>query len=45
MIKLNLQEYVSSEYKLTADQLDALLRESKTLDLTIEPVRGTKGKI
>ena len=44
MIKLNLQEYVSSEYKLTADQLDALLRESKTLDLTIEPVRGAKGR-
>ncbi len=44
MIKLNLQEYASSEYRLTADQLDALLRESKTLDLTIEPVRGARGR-
>ena len=44
MIKLNLQEYDSSEYRLTTDQLDALLRESKTLDLTIEPVRGARGR-
>lgn len=44
MIKLNLKEYDSSEYRLTTDQLDALLRESKTLDLTIEPVRGAKGR-
>ena len=44
MIKLNLQEYASSEYRLTVDQLDALLRESKTLDLTIEPVRDAKGR-
>ena len=44
MIKVNLQEYASSEYRLTADQLDALLRESKPLDLTIEPVRGAKGR-
>ena len=44
MIKVNLQEYASSEYRLTADQLDALLQESKTLDLTIEPVRGAKGR-
>ena len=44
MIKLNLQEYASSEYRLTADQLDALLREANTLPLTIEPVRGAKGR-
>ena len=44
MIKLNLKEYASSEYRLTADQIDALLRESKPLDLTIEPVGGARGK-
>ncbi len=44
MIKVNLQEYASSEYRLTADQLDALLQESKTLDLTIESVRGARGR-
>ncbi len=42
MIKLNLKEYDSSEHRLTTEQLDALLRESKTLDLTIEPVRGAR---
>ncbi len=44
MIELNLKEYDSSEYRLTTDQLDVLLRESKTLDLTIEPVRGARGR-
>ncbi len=44
MIKVNLQEYASSEYGLRTDQLDALLRESKTLGLTIEPVGGTTGR-
>ena len=41
--KIELQEYVTSDHRLTADQLDALLRVSKTLHLSIEPVRGTKG--
>ncbi len=44
MFEIDLQEYVASEHKLTADQLDALLQESKSLDLTIEPVKGTKGR-
>ncbi len=44
MNNLNLKEYASSEHRLTADQLDALLRESKPLDLTIEPVGGAIGK-
>ena len=44
MRQINLKEYESSEYRLTTDQLDALLRESKTLDLTIEPVRGARGR-
>ena len=44
MYEINLQEYVASEHKLTADQLVALLRVSNTLHLTIEPVQGTKGK-
>jgi len=44
MIKLNLKEYDSSEHRLTTEQLDVLLRESKTLDLTIEPVRGARGR-
>ena len=43
MNKIDLQEYVTSDHKLTADQLDALLRVSKTLHLSIEPIRGTKG--
>ena len=42
MNKIDLQEYVTSDHKLTADQLDALLRVSKTLHLSIEPIRGTK---
>ncbi len=43
MNKIDLREYVTSDHKLTADQLDALLRVSKTLRLSIEPIRGTKG--
>ncbi len=42
MKMIDLQEYVTSDHKLTADQLDALLRVSKTLHLSIEPIRGTK---
>lgn len=43
MNKIDLQEYVTSDHELTADQLDALLRVSNTLHLSIEPIRGTKG--
>ena len=43
MNKIDLQEFVSSDHELTADQLDALLRVSKTLHLSVEPVRGTRG--
>ena len=43
MNQIALQEYVTSDHTLTADQLDALLRVSKTLHLSIEPIRGTKG--
>jgi len=42
--KINLQEYVSKDCELTPDQLEALLRVSKTLHLSIEPVQGAKGK-
>ena len=44
MLKFNLKEYASCEYKLSANQLETLLQEANTLGLTIEPVRGTKGK-
>ncbi len=43
MNKIDLQEYVTSDHKLTAGQLDALLRASNTLHLSIEAIRGTKG--
>ena len=42
--QITLQEYVSKDYRLTADQLDALLRVSKALHLSIEPVQGSIGK-
>ena len=43
MLKLNLKEYASCEYRLSANQLETLLQEANTLGLTIEPIRGTKG--
>ena len=42
--QITLQEYVSRDYKLTADELDALLRVSNALHLTVEPVQGSIGK-
>ena len=44
MIKVNLKEYAPSEFRLSAYQLETLLQEAKTLDLTIEPVKGDKGR-
>ena len=43
MLKIDLQEYVTSEHKLLVDQLDVLLQETKNLCLSVEPVRGKKG--
>ena len=43
MIKIDLQEYVTSERKLLVDQLEALLQETKNLHLSVEPVKGKKG--
>ena len=40
---LDLQEYATSEHKLSVDQLEALLQESKRLHLSVEPVKGKKG--
>ena len=38
MRQIDLQEYKESEYRLSAVERDAILRESKSLDLSIEPV-------
>ncbi|MDE0069589.1 MAG: hypothetical protein OXO48_07725 [Caldilineaceae bacterium] len=40
---LDLQEYATSEHKLSVDQSEALLQESKSLHLSVEPVKGKKG--
>ena len=42
-VEINLHEYASSEHKLSAAQLEALLQESKNLHLAVEPVQGKKG--
>lgn len=39
-----MQEYTSSEYRLSAVQLEALLQEGHRLHLSVEPVRGVKGR-
>ena len=44
MLKINLQEYATSEHKLSVDQLEALLQESRNLHLSVEPVKGKKGR-
>lgn len=44
MTKVNLKEYVPCDYRLSAYQLETLLQEAKTLDLTVEPLKGTRGK-
>ena len=38
-----MQEYISSEHRLSADQLEALLQGSHHLHLSVEPVKGRKG--
>ena len=44
MLEINLQEYATSEHKLSVGQLDALLQESKNLRLSVEPIKGSKGR-
>ena len=44
MKQIDLREYVTNDYQLTVDQIDALLRESKVLHLAIEPDKGNKGR-
>ena len=44
MHEINLREYVASEHDLSAGQIDALLRVKERLHLTVEPIRGAKGK-
>ena len=43
MIEINLGEYATTEYALSAAQRDALLREAPTLGLSIEPVLDATG--
>ena len=43
MTAIDLKEYAPAEYTLSAAQRDALLREARTLDLSIEPVLGSEG--
>ena len=43
MTKIDLREYAPAEYTLSAAQRDALRREARTLDLSIEPVLGRAG--
>lgn len=43
MLEVNLQEYATSQHKLSVDQLEALLQESKNLQLSVEPIKGKKG--
>ncbi len=43
MIEINLQEYATSEYALSAAQQDVLLREAPMLGLSIEPVLDATG--
>ena len=42
MTAIDLKEYAPAEYTLSAAQRDALLREAKTLNLSIEPVLGSE---
>lgn len=44
MLEINLQEYTASEQRLSADQLEVLLQESKNLHLSVEPVKGRNGR-
>ena len=44
MKNIDLQEYATSEHELSPDQLDLLLQESRNLHLSVEPVKGKKGK-
>lgn len=44
MLEINLQEYTSSKHRLSAEQLEALLQESQNLHLSVEPVKGGRGR-
>ena len=44
MLQLNLREHGTSEHTLSAHQLETLLQEANVLGLTIEPIKGTRGK-
>ena len=43
MTEIDLKEYAPAEFALSAAQLDALLHESKALDLSIEPIPDSDG--
>lgn len=43
MLEINLREYATSEHRLSVDQLESLLQESKNLHLSVEPVQGKMG--
>lgn len=43
-LEINLQEYASSEQRLSVGQLEALLQDSQTLKLSVEPVKDRQGK-
>ncbi len=43
MRRIDLVEYVGSEYTLSAAELDVLLREANDLDLSVHPVTGAGG--
>ena len=43
MTAIDLKEYAPAKYTLSTAQRDALLREAKTLNLSIEPVLGSEG--
>ena len=43
MTEIDLKEHERTEYGLSAAQRDALLREARTLDLSIDPVLDTEG--
>ena len=43
MLAINLQEYATSEHRLSDDQCEALLQELKNIHVSVEPVGGKKG--
>ena len=43
MLAINLQEYATSEHRLSDDQCEALLQESKNIHVSVVPVGGKRG--